>query len=910
MKRTAFRATLFAIVFAINCRPAEPGWLTRQAKGIFQQSVAQGIQITGGILSQGLQVAGKRANKILLDVTTSTANLDLMTDDELKRTSVSIPFILRNITFVMPKISGPCNSGSSDCQWSQASELKNLPLNAYVREGAGTIRVTYPFNDTGDATVVTADGATIVQNSWNVSRFFILVDNECIITSTSEVYGELNYNQSAFGEDDFDRPSMKPAGKASLQYACTDHEKTLEFAMDSPLQVCEIDLSDNPFATFILSQDWYREQVALYGDTFKVFSATVGGDAYLAGCKGAQRLPNSEMCLNARSELEQSSHSDNTPQFECSVQVQGKEVTDVADIPSYPDNPEIAYYTGGIKRTLFVATPHMLETPLLVTGAYEDDLCLPERYMEDIYNTSTIRSIYEELRNVLTPEKFKFINTAFKFCYGADFWSGPGAASRESQWEQYIDAAVRNKDIADFWIKYETYLPRWHYHDHRTAANRYDDIVHYVNYANYSNQGSCLPHFSGSRAAGTTQSPQCLPYHVTLPQNNDPSVDGLVKAFQYGGHFQNLGATESQIKTVMNQSCLSVWLRSDPFGSMPMGDYLKSRGHTISNIGGGATAENRYVDNCHGSHVPAVTYFALPLTVGCCVRDYKLGYTTDTGQLACIASQSHNEDAVTCSAISINDEIYEPNPAYPVPVLDLLNEYTGLSATGIETNDLEGLQDHMRSIGYEMICDSRGISDSNLQDVSGYDGSSAVRGNHQHRMAQGRCNEKFMIQNPHISKNKKVHPLKTKVVRDRKKRLELGPTREQIDRKYTSLWESYIMQRPDNMNEMAIKMDRNPESFEMHKLFAICRKTHPIGKKFKTTCEKAIARKMLSEGVIHDYSSLRNKFEKMDMAMTLTHLPTLEELEDNLRSEYREFDIELWEEPSALKRFHYKARNI
>lgn len=277
--------------------PADCMFKLRRYKGTgFHKPL--GVQIKGGVFGQSARVFGKWRRKIGMrfGVTTKPIRdqLLLMNEGELRRTRLNAPDVVTNVTMIFDKI--------ADMQWKESSDVDNLPINAYTTsEGEAAVRYTPPFNDTGDIGVKTIFGGEVIGDSWNTTRFFILVHSSCTVTSLDELAGSMPYNETGFGTDDYDRQSFVKGGSSDIQIFCTDPDKLNTLSLDVPLSICEMDPAGNAFATFVLYQTWYQQIVENYGEQFKVFSASYSGESYLLGCKGAQRIVDPAICERAQS---------------------------------------------------------------------------------------------------------------------------------------------------------------------------------------------------------------------------------------------------------------------------------------------------------------------------------------------------------------------------------------------------------------------------------------------------------------------------------------------------------------------------------------------------------------------------------------------------------------------------------
>ena len=387
------------------------GWKNLRKKGFNKKILYNvGVKVGGGIANQAIGIAGKGSRKLFTTYAVNFANptLALMTDDELERTRLYAPDIIRNISFILPKI--------GDDQWTQANELSNIPGSAYVIQGAGVMRYSFPFNDTGDTNVRTDDGQVIVMDSWNVTRFFAIIDDACTLTSLAAVNGETTYNNSGFDEDDYGRPSAISAGESTIEYACASETKKIEISFDSPLSICEMAPSGNAFASFVIDQEWYKQYVSEFGDSLKIYSLSYGGDPYLLGCKGSQSVEPAEQCDNAMTEVLSAGSME---KINCSIFISPENTSvDTENIPSYPTPADVMRYEA--HESIINIQDNTLAThPFFTSPTQISDYCDSDAYINDelVHTKNTI--IHEALRRLFVNHAYiaGFMDPDSKVCF-------------------------------------------------------------------------------------------------------------------------------------------------------------------------------------------------------------------------------------------------------------------------------------------------------------------------------------------------------------------------------------------------------------------------------------------------------------------------------------------------------------
>ena len=309
------------------------------------------------------------------NIFTGNRNLEYMTHDELKRSSVGAPIVFRDLIIVLPKIDNE--------RWVNANDPVNLPLSGYYKSGSGALKIHYPYNDTGDSTVQLTSGTRIIQNTWNVTRFFMFVPIDCSLTSTPTIVGQRSYNETGFGEDDYGRPSVEPTGESLLEMTCAGVEEIQAYGFDQPIKVCEMSPNTNAFAEHVIETDWFGGIREEFGYT-KVYSASIGGPDYLLGCRGAQRVVDTQMCDNAVDLIQQASNAEIGLNGQCRVELApdvpdpdrpGNMIPPPAvqseDLPAFPEIPteEDSYYVLPEKYqdfNLFVQSPLLASTEVIV----------------------------------------------------------------------------------------------------------------------------------------------------------------------------------------------------------------------------------------------------------------------------------------------------------------------------------------------------------------------------------------------------------------------------------------------------------------------------------------------------------------------------------------------------------------
>lgn len=400
MKLMIWKLLLAIMVTHMVIEPVDAAFKLKSIRGTLKSLGPKALRIPRGIMRQGIKVFGKHFNKMAMQYKLAPDTMTLMTPQELAKTKLSAPQVVYNVSFIIPKI--------SDEQWVESSELENLPGNGYVLNGEAVLRTTYPFNDTGDTAIHTEYGERVVMDTWNITRFYALLPQDCTLTSTNEITGEIGYNNSIFGEDDEGRPSTQSAGTAQAQIACLAVSKSVDVEFDTPLSICEMDTESNSFATYILYQEWYKQLISEYGDVFKVFSLSTGGPSYLLGCKGSQRIINNDACENADSEV-MTSGGIEIAKTNCSVYADPDKPGPVTteDLPSYPPPEEIPFYP--VEPILINVQPEVVRDLPLFVNQHNYLSCYAHEYIKDTPNIIKFNPLIDAMKETLHPKNNKYI---------------------------------------------------------------------------------------------------------------------------------------------------------------------------------------------------------------------------------------------------------------------------------------------------------------------------------------------------------------------------------------------------------------------------------------------------------------------------------------------------------------------
>ena len=298
-----------------------------------------GMKISKGLTNAGVSIIGRNGRKILTDFTTNflPTSFELLTRRELELTQHYGASILKNVSFIFPKI--------DNHEWSESSQSHLLPANGFITANQGEFTYSFPFNDTGDSAVEIANRqGRILLQTWNSTQFQVITPPECFMTGTSTITGDYGFNNTGLGTDDYGRPSNQLGGYSFINMACNDvPTDQFSISLDQPYQICELDPTNQGFASYILSQTWYRQYAATFGDP-RVFSLSKGGDQFLLGCKGTANMPPPTMCEDALSGIEQDSNlcDDDTAGVgveECSDSISCKipGPFNTADLPTYEE---------------------------------------------------------------------------------------------------------------------------------------------------------------------------------------------------------------------------------------------------------------------------------------------------------------------------------------------------------------------------------------------------------------------------------------------------------------------------------------------------------------------------------------------------------------------------------------------
>ena len=882
-------AVLISVAVAIVLPTPSTGFLSIFQKGLgINPKITRSIKAFKGICGAN-RLVPKGLPWMLHRWKRCTPRLDFMTEEELLETSVNAPMAIRNITIILDKI--PSNI------WKEADLEENLPMSTYIIPGESTVRINYPYNDTGETTVETKEGFKVLIDTWNITRFYMMIDDDCTLAAVSKVTGSKPYNATIFGSDGYGRPSITPTGDSTATFVCEGDSITTIMEFDSPLQICEMDPADNPFAPWILEAEWYKYLVGEYGDTFKIFSLSLSGNDYLLGCKGAQRLVEPRMCERAASQLALGAGA-NISYF-CSVDLNpNKTNVTTEDLPNYPPLPKFPSYIEQF-RTLYVQPQSVGDIPIITNdGDVMKERCQSTSYMpnypvpffEFYPATRAIRDVLEDMPGYMTDDRLCMLPKDMNCHEFENYESIYGMITSKP-----VDGEFGSMNFLD-WRQYTVNLP---YLRDRIIYNQPGDP------ATMRNDSFMAAEFweDLKKKVNVTGRNKCVgPNEATGACIN--SGAGFDSAWSFD-HVNNI---------VLNQTCFCV--NNDYFGTTHLLDYYKEIGRLpiIQTqefyIDQGAQDTYEYYTNCgeggEKNGAAFVSYIAIPIRVLCCAQGYipqiMLPCPEDErGCPVCVATLNF-ENSIKCSAIQVTqNELgadvfrpYQPLPNETHPVLDIINDYNGYSR-GIKTNTLAGLQAVLGAQGYATTC-SNGTGKRQGQDnyerrvltqkitydrdcvivdppnpncvppprqnTSSYNYYSYYPPNlcDETLLPQHQTDEEFFELTGLVRERLDRNPLRTEVVRNHRKRLENGPTKEQVVRKWKDTWSGYIEQLEDREIQQLRKLQEYPEDFEINEVFLLCRRTK-LGEDFYEICNNAMFQQLLKNapGDIMHLKSLINQ---------------------------------------------------
>ena len=790
---------------------------------------------------------------------------------------------IRNITIILDKI--PSNI------WKEADLEENLPMSTYIIPGESTVRINYPYNDTGETTVETKEGFKVLIDTWNITRFYMMIDDDCTLAAVSKVTGSKPYNATIFGSDGYGRPSITPTGDSTATFVCEGDSITTTMEFDSPLQICEMDPADNPFAPWILEAEWYKYLVGEYGDTFKIFSLSLSGNDYLLGCKGAQRLVEPRMCERAASQLALGAGG-NISYF-CSVDLNpNKTNVTTEDLPNYPPLPTFPNYVEQF-RTLYVQPQSVGDIPIITNDSPTMiERCQSTSYMANIPipffeffpATRAIRDVLEGMPGYMTDDRlcmqprdmncheFQNYESIYDMITSKPV-DGEFGSMNFQDWRQYTVNLPYFRDTTESTADPDPTLhPR---NDSFMAGEFWDDLRENLN-IKYRRKCSGLAADVGACTSTTI--------------------------------LDTSWAFENPTNIILNQTCYCV--NNDYFGTTHILDYFKEIGRLpiIQNTefqDQTVTDTYKYFTHCgeggEKGGTAFVSYIAIPIRVLCCAQGFIpqiMKCDEDPrGCPVCVATLNF-ENSIKCSAIELWDHDsdpltvslfrpYQPLPNETHPVLDLINDYNGYSR-GIKTNTLAGLQANLAAQGFATTCSNgtgklegennyeRRVLTQKLtydredplpdrQNTSSYNYYSYFPPNacDETLLPQQQTDEEFFELTGLVRERLDRNPLRTEVVRNHRKRLENGPTKEQVVRKWKDTWSGYIEQLEEREIQQLRKLQEYPEDFEINEVFLLCRKTK-LGEDFYEICNNAMFQQLLKNApgdIMHLKSLINQAFD-------------------------------------------------
>ena len=342
-------------------------------------------------------------------------------------------------------------------------------------------------------------------------------------------------------------------------------------------------------------------------------------------------------------------------------------------------------------------------------------------------------------------------------------------------------------------------------------------------------------------------------------------------------------------------------LKNDMFGNIIAYRYFGENG-MLSPV----NDHERDVDrnSVTGSPDIMVTTGSIPISVACCTKGYVVHYDRLLDKPYCISSLRTDDDIVHCRPYAKRCVARQyPGPCIyqqgllghdiAEPVLDVISDYTGVTAGGLQFNSLEGLQTEMFQAGLIMKCGLRHATVNTTQRITrDCDDDARTGPNCRSYIKQGQCNIPFHppaapqeIRRPDVPK-----PLLSHSVKRYSEAKRRGPNRRQYEAKINSIWDNLHIE--EQRQEYAQKLLKTPDSFDIRELIMACRPGVLLGKyrKLEHACHNEMNMRFLL-GEVNDIDVLNNYTAKMDYSVKTMDENYAYKLR-SLRSSEQWFDIE------------------